>query len=185
MGYSFCSRKSRSKLAVAAVSIGLMAFCSTTLLAEDSAPAAEAPEQAVVSQEFASPFISALPVWPEGMEKTKNITIGYRALVKRPFGGKATLRMTGHTLYRIFLNGEFIGHGPARGPHDFYRVDEWDLSGKMKKGENLLAIEVAGYNVNSFYLIDRPSFLQAELVSKDKVLASTGGKGVQFEAVRV
>ena len=185
LGYSFSSRKSRSRLAVVAASIGLMAFCSTTLPAEDSAPASEAPEQAVVSQEFASPFISALPVWPEEMEKTKNITIGYRALFKRPFSGKATLRMTGHTLYRIFLNGEFIGHGPARGPHDFYRVDEWDLSGKMKKGENLLAIEVAGYNVNSFYLIDRPSFLQAELVSKGKVLASTGGKGVQFEAVRV
>lgn len=135
-------------------------------------------------QSFASPFISAQPIWPSGLEKEMNVTIGYRALFKRPTGNIATLRMTGHTLYHIYLNGEFIGHGPARGPHDYYRVDEWDLTGKMQRGENLLAIEVAGYNACSFYLINRPSFLQAEVLNKrGEVIASTGNQGVPFEVV--
>lgn len=177
MGFSFSSWKT-------AVALALLALCCSSSQAAEAAPTADITAQPSVNQEFASPFISALPLWPEGMEKTKNITVGYRVLVKKPAGNTATLRMTGHTLYRIFLNGEFIGHGPARGPHDYYRVDEWDLTGKMKKGENLLAIEVAGYNINSFSLLDRPSFLQAELLDKKgKVLASTGGQGALFEAV--
>ena len=132
----------------------------------------------------ASPFVSAKPIWVKGLDKEMNVTAGYRVVFKRPSGNKATLRITGHTLYRIYLNGEFVGHGPARGPHDYYRVDEWDLSGKMQKGENLLAVEVAGYNACSFYLINRPSFVQAELLdNRGRVIASTNGDGIPFDAV--
>jgi hypothetical protein len=43
---------------------------------------------------------------------------------------------------------------------------------------------VAGYNVNSFYLVDRPPFLQAELLnSRGEVIASTGNDGAQFEGI--
>ncbi len=92
------------------------------------------------------------------------------------------LRATGATLYRVFLNGQFLGHGPARGPHGFFRVDEWDLTAKLQPGENVVAFEVAGYNANSYYLLDQPSFLQAEVVAGGKVLASTGGSGAAFTA---
>ncbi|MDI9400374.1 MAG: hypothetical protein QM428_00375, partial [Verrucomicrobiota bacterium] len=144
----------------------------------------EAPVDAQARTEAESPFISAQPIWPKGLVDTKNITIAYRTLFQRPTGNQATLKITGHSLYRIFLNGQFLGHGPARGPHDYYRVDEWSLSGKMKKGENLLTVEVAGYNVNSFYLVDRPPFLQAELLNhRGEVIASTGGVAAQFEGV--
>ena len=58
-----------------------------------------------------------------------------------------------------------------------------ELNGN-EKGENLLAVEVAGYNVNSFYLVDRPPFLQAELLNnRGKVIASTGNEGAQFEGI--
>ena len=61
-------------------------------------------------------------------------------------------------------------------------MDEWDLSGKLAAGQNVVAIEVAGYNCNSYYLLDQPSFLQAEIVADGKVLASTAGEGVPFTA---
>ena len=127
-------------------------------------------------------FISARPVWPEGREKEKNLFVGFRTVFKQPASRKAVLRITGSSLYRIFLNGVYIGHGPARGPHGYYRVDEWQLDEKQLRAENILAIEVAGYNVNGYYLLDQPSFLQAEVVSDGKVLASTRGKGRSFEA---
>ena len=92
------------------------------------------------------------------------------------------LRAAGSTIYRVFLNGEFLGHGPARGPHGWYRVDEIDLTSKLRSGENVVAFEVAGYNANSYYLLDQPSFLQAEIVAGSKVLASTAGEGKPFEA---
>lgn len=49
-------------------------------------------------------------------------------------------------------------------------------------GSNVVAFEVAGYNVNSYSLLDQPSFLQAEVISDGKVLASTAGNGAPFRA---
>jgi alpha-L-rhamnosidase len=127
-------------------------------------------------------FRVAKPVWPEGKETTRNLTVGFRASFEASGGTKVLLRATGSSLYRVWLNGEFIGHGPARGPHGWYRVDEIDLTSKSKPGKNLVALEVAGYNVNSFYLLDQPSFLQAEIVAGEKVLAATGQESAPFIA---
>jgi alpha-L-rhamnosidase len=130
-----------------------------------------------VAAETAS-FQSARPVWPTGRETERNLLVGFRATLTAPAAEPAVLRLTASTLYRVFLNGTFVGHGPARAGHGFYRVDEWPLA--LRTGANVVAVEVAGYNVNSFYLLDQPSFLQAEVVAGDQVLAATGGAG--FEA---
>jgi alpha-L-rhamnosidase len=127
-------------------------------------------------------FLSARPVWPEGRETEKNLLVGFRALFQAPPGEKVLLRATGSTLYRAFVNGEFAGHGPARGPHGWYRVDELDVTARLKPGTNVLAMEVAGYNANSYYLLDQPSFLQAEVVAGGRVLAATAGPDRSFEA---
>jgi len=126
-------------------------------------------------------FCSARPIWPKGREAEKNLFVGFRAVVDRPESGTAVLRITGSSVYRIFLNGNFLGYGPARGPHGYWRVDQWPLK-DFVAAENVLAVEVAGYNVNSYYLLDQPSFLQAEVIAEGKVLASTAGKGTPLEA---
>ncbi|MDD2454863.1 MAG: hypothetical protein PHG96_02290 [Kiritimatiellae bacterium] len=127
-------------------------------------------------------FTSARPVWPEGREKEMNLSVGFRAAVDGAAANNASIRLTGSTVYRIFVNNKFLGYGPARGPHGFYRVDEWPLKGRCRPGANVIAIEVAGYNVNSYYHLDQPSFLQAEIVDGGKVIASTAGDGTSFEA---
>lgn len=127
-------------------------------------------------------FIAARPIWPAGREREKNLSVGFRALFAAPASQRAVLRITGSSLYRVFLNGDFVGHGPARGPHGHYRVDEWDLAGRLGAGTNVVAIEVAGYNVNSYYLLDQPAFVQAEVVADGQVLAATGGSGAGFDA---
>lgn len=136
-------------------------------------------------QEIVSYFDEANPIWPEGRQLEKNITIGFRGEFYLENTSQATLRITGSSLYRVFLNGKFVGHGPARAAHDYYRVDMWELEGYLNKGKNILAIEVAGYNVNSYYLLDQPSFLQAEVVSGKDVLLATGSKSMDFEAFLV
>ena len=123
-------------------------------------------------------FRQAWPVWLAGRETEMNLTVGFRAI--SPAATEATLRIAACTRYRVWLNGEFLAWGPTRGPHGYYRVDEWDLNGKLGRKRNLIAIEVAGYNVNSFELLDQPSFLQAEVQSDGIVLAATG---VNFEAL--
>jgi alpha-L-rhamnosidase len=131
-----------------------------------------------------SAFLSAKPVWPKGRETEMNLLVGFRAVIDAPEAAQpeAVLRVAASTIYRAWLNGEFLGHGPARGPHGFFRIDQWPLAGKLKPGKNLVAIEVAGYNCNSYYLLDQPSFLQAEVVAGQRVLASTAGEGAAFAA---
>ncbi len=111
-----------------------------------------------------------------------NLFVGFRAIFDAPTGHPVYLRVAGATLYRIYLNGEFLAWGPARGPHDYYRVDVLDMTSKLAPGKNSVCIEVAGYNVSSYYVINQPSFLQAEVATDSQVLASTDGKGNRFEA---
>ncbi len=130
-------------------------------------------------------FLAAQPVWARGRQSEMNCLIGFRCrLPGRPEG--ATLRLTASTAYRAWLNGEFLAYGPARGPHGHFRVDEIDLADRLAEGENWLALEVVGYNVNSYYWPDQPAFLQAEITAgpddAPQVLAATGSRQGPFEA---
>jgi len=123
-------------------------------------------------------FLKARPQWPRGRAKERNLFVGFRAVVDTPAEKPVRLRLTASTLYRAWVNGRFLGYGPARGPHGYFRVDEWDITNLLRAGKNVVAVEVAGYNVNSYYTIDWPSFLQAEVTAAgDRVLAATGGNG--------
>jgi alpha-L-rhamnosidase len=159
----------RDKLPLAALT------CVFGLASLQSADSAALPE-------WTPRFTAAKPVWPSGREKEKNITVAWRTVFVAPAAGNVTLRLTAATLYRAYINGEFFGHGPARGPHGYYRVDEWPLSNRLKPGANVVAIEVAGYNANSYYLLDQPSFLQAEVISESGLLAWTDGQESAFQA---
>lgn len=95
-----------------------------------------------------------------------------------------SLYMTGSTLYRVYLNGEVIHYGPARAPHGYVRCDRVMLAPIEEC--NILAIEVAGYNCPSFYTMDIPSFLQAEVYEDGTCIASTGRnfRGISLEGLR-
>jgi len=126
-------------------------------------------------------FLKAKPVWPRKRQTEWNLTVGFRTVFEAEDQEPISLRLAGSTIYRIWFNGRFIGHGPARAAHDFFRVDEWPLT-PLQTGRNILAIEVAGYNVNSYAYLDQPSFLQAEVRCGDRVLAATGSRQTGFTA---
>ena len=140
------------------------------------------------SNSYGDPMIAIIkkgePVWVAGREKEMNLTLGFRSVFQAKNNQNTSLRITASTLYRVYLNGEYLGYGPARAGHGFFRVDEYDLSKRIKDGSNILAIEVAGYNVNSYYTIDQPSFLQAEVESEGKILLATGNNG-NFDAFQI
>jgi alpha-L-rhamnosidase len=116
----------------------------------------------------------ATPVWAEGRETEMNLNLGFHGVFQAGENQEVKLRITASTLYRVFLNGEFVGYGPARAAHGYFRVDEYDLGSRVKPGGNVVAVEVAGYNVNSYYTIDVPSFLQAEVETGGKIALATG-----------
>ncbi|WP_308637484.1 alpha-L-rhamnosidase-related protein [Paenibacillus silvisoli] len=126
-------------------------------------------------------FQLARPIWPAGLETEMNITGGFRARFDTVSAADARclVRITASCRYRVYVNGRFLGHGPAAGPHGYYRVDEWQVPSESLRedGGNIVAVEVAGYNVNSFYTLDQPSFVQAEIELNGRVAAATGVTG--------
>jgi len=57
-------------------------------------------------------FVKAIPVWSEGRETEKNLTLSFREIVnvgKAP--KRAVIRLTASCDYRLRVNGEFVAHG--------------------------------------------------------------------------
>ncbi len=122
-------------------------------------------------------FTAAVPVWQKDRQLTKNHSLIFRAVIE----GNEELRLNiaSHSRYQIFVDGKFYAAGPARAGHGFYRVSEYTLKEELSSKKTVISIIAAGYNVNSFYLLDMPSFLCAEIIRNGEVLYATGSK--EFE----
>ena len=129
-------------------------------------------------------FIEAQPVWGRAYQNQMNRTLGFRAIFTSQGNETHTLRITGGRYYHIYLNGEHLAFGPARGPHGWTRVDEYKLE-NLKDGINLLAIEVVGYNVNSYDAANQPPFLQAEIEKSGRIIAHTAIASSEFQAILI
>lgn len=123
-------------------------------------------------------FIEAKPCFAEGLRYEMNVTCGfYTSVVKKK--AHYVMHITASSFYRLFVNGKFVCTGPERCGHGYYRVDMPEITEYMDSsdGVNHIAIEVTGYNMNSFAFLDMPSFLCAELYEDGKAVASTGENG--------
>lgn len=116
-------------------------------------------------------FEKAVPVWAKNEELTMNLSCVFTSSFKAQ--GELVLRVTASCFYRAFFNGKLIAYGPSRAAHDIYRVDEIKINGIENGEDNKLFIEVAGYNCKSFYSLNQPSFLQAEVEADGKILFAT------------
>lgn len=123
--------------------------------------------------------MQAAPVWPSTLLDEMHAFVGVRTSLPR-IDGPSMLRIAAASLYRVFLDGRFVGHGPARAAHGHARIDEWVLPA-IAQGA-VLAIEIAGYGINSYYLIKQPPFVQAEVVAEGRVVAATAPGDVAWQA---
>lgn len=123
-------------------------------------------------------FKKAQPVWAENRENEMNVTLIFTAFC--PKSDQAVLSITGSSYYNVYVNGEFLAVGPARAAHDYYRVDKLNI--KADKEINEVKIIVYGYAVNSFYHMDQPSFVCAEIETERGIIAYTESSGETFKA---
>ena len=117
-------------------------------------------------------FLQAQPVWIKNKRNVPNLQVGFRCDFFAEQKKNYVLKITGATYYRIYLNGEFAGYGPARAGHGYVKCDEMNLP--VEEGLNQLAVEVAGYNCTSFYTMPHVSFLCAEILEEGEVILYTG-----------
>lgn len=120
-------------------------------------------------------FKSAVPVWEEGKDKEMNYNLVFRSVVDK--AEKAVIALTASSMYQMFVNGNLVCEGPARAGHGHYRVDEINISEYLTNDKNIVCIYVDGYYVENYYLVKQPSFLCAEIIVGDEVVAATGKCG--------
>ena len=120
-------------------------------------------------------FNQALPIWEKGTATAMNRSLMLCA--KLSAEANAVLRIAGHTGYRIFINERFVSLGPARAGRGFYRVDEIPIGAYLTEPVNTLTVLATGYNCSSYYMLNAPSFLCAEVLADGRVLCATGVDG--------
>ena len=119
--------------------------------------------------------VCAEPVWHAGHETEMNEQLVFTGMFVWNGGEKPVLTLASSNPYRVKVNGAFVWYGPARGPRGWFRKDKLSLD--VHKGENVVEIENAGYNCNSFYFMDQPSFLDASVAVGGETVLQTAAKG--------
>lgn len=126
-----------------------------------------------VSREVHVMFQKAKTIFLHNLRDEMNVS----AIFKTKFinsGENVRLIITGATFYRIIVNDNFVGYGPAKAPKGYTRVDEIDLNDYVCDGDNCVTIELSSYGCDSFYAVNVPGFLQAEILIDGMAVAATG-----------
>ena len=72
----------------------------------------------------------------------------------------AALRVCADSRYRLWLNGQLVGHGPARSApaHQYY--DVYDIGAQLRAGDNTFAVLATHYGIGTcFACLGSPGFL--------------------------
>ena len=117
-------------------------------------------------------FTFAKPIFAKEKSEELNAYALFKTMVDSLEG--VELKLTAASFYQVFVNGRFVGFGPARTAKGYARMDVLPLEGYEIEGKNEIVIGVAGYFCRSFNGIFQPSFLMAELVRGDEVIRFTG-----------
>ncbi|MDD6302712.1 MAG: hypothetical protein PUA56_05415 [Bacillales bacterium] len=109
-------------------------------------------------------FFKSKPIFPQQLSKQMNISVFFVCDVNISFKGKIQIAVS--SIYRLFDNGKFIGYGPTRGTHDYYRVDQYELT----TGNHHLVIELSHYGCNNYYFPNVEPFFQCEVYDVDQLI---------------
>ena len=115
-------------------------------------------------------FKKAVPVWLDGKQNELHARCAFFVAFKGC--QNAVLRLAACNAYKIYINGEFLGAGPARAAHGYFRVDEIPL--KKLKEENVLFVEAVAYNTYNYCHLTQPGFLCAEILANGEPIVWTG-----------
>ncbi|OMF24110.1 alpha-L-rhamnosidase [Paenibacillus sp. FSL H8-0548] len=115
-------------------------------------------------------------VLPEHKEELFNLHL----LVRKSFDlndhiEEAHLDITADDYYKLYVNGHFVGQGPAQGNHFHYFYNRFDIASYLRQGENVIAVQVYYHGLisRSYNSGDYRQGLIAELVADGTRLVQT------------
>lgn len=76
---------------------------------------------------------------PCDAHRDRHILFRRRFMLNAP-SQNARLFITADDYYKLYINGRFVGQGPAAAYHFRYGYNEWDVSDFLQEGENVIAV---------------------------------------------
>lgn len=88
---------------------------------------------------------------------------------------EAHVDITADDYYKLYVNGRYVGQGPAQGNHYHYYYNRFDVASYLQRGENVIAVHVYYHGLisRSYNSCDYRQGLIAELVSEGRSLVHT------------
>ncbi len=119
-------------------------------------------------------FKKAVPVWvaANNYYEQLNTHLVFKAELENL--QNSLLKIAAANFYKLYVNGQFVGFGPARTAKGYARVDEYELSAFNNANGNEILVMVAGYYCKSLSTALGNSFFAAELQMNGKVVAYSG-----------
>jgi len=107
-------------------------------------------------------------IWAKGLLHEMNVAVTFQYTLTPQ--ENTVLELAASNLYRLFVNGDFAGYGPARAAHGYSRLDSYAL-GKWAGQQTVLAVEVYSANINSYYTVNERPFFAAEIKNGSEIIA--------------
>ncbi len=125
-------------------------------------------------------------IWTDGEPSPKNSYVYFRkSLDLRSTPKEPKLHLTADSRYQVWVNGEFVGRGPARSDRRWLSYDSWDLGEKLKKGKNTVAVLVHHFGESTFQYMHGRGGLIAEITSgKASEERTLAGSEATWKAMR-
>ncbi|MBQ7599656.1 MAG: hypothetical protein IJU57_03175 [Clostridia bacterium] len=119
-------------------------------------------------------------VWLKGLSEEKNVLASFRYICRQ--SGDLRIRLAASNLYRLFVNGELTGYGPARAAHGYTRTDEYTVEKAVPQdGELIITAEVYSAQVNNYYIVKEHAYFACEILSGGEIIAEAD----DFESYRI
>ena len=90
-------------------------------------------------------------IWPEAYMYLHNHFAQFRRDLQLRFPGKrALLHITADKSYKLFVNGQYVCRGPARGYQSHWPFDTVDIRPYLKPGHNWISVEAYNPGISTF-----------------------------------
>ncbi|MDF2660531.1 MAG: alpha-L-rhamnosidase, partial [Paenibacillus sp.] len=73
------------------------------------------------------------------------------------------MRISADSYYRVWINGKEAGEGPVRSTPRHWYYDDYDVSGYVRTGDNVIAVDVWHYGHSNYQYIENRAGLIARL----------------------
>lgn len=103
-------------------------------------------------------------IWDDGVATPYHHFLMARKTFSLPGAlARANLKITVSDRYLLYVNGEYVGRGPARSDPRFVSFDPYDLAARLKPGENTIAVLAYHYGTINGYTRDARAGIFAQL----------------------